>query len=656
MPFISTPTQILRNRLVAWGVLALATGLTASAEPPRLLANVVIGGAERRCSSFAGPGQSRDCTADWDTILAQDPAFRGMTRDDVSFDAEYQAPTFTYALSADSLRALHQVPTGLFNADRKSLLIAQLTQVLQSTGAQQNLSWDAVERMVQGQAQSSLLPQLTLAEGAMLRSALVERGERPARKVQARSILFSSNRASAAIATEFVAAARAVNGGKTPLIGVVTASAGPHPFVDRDINVFALQSAGAEVVYLPMEGGFRQALDADDCSNLRYYYDSYANTNPERVVYHADLQFPDLAQQQQAFCAGRGQTLNDTLNRLNGIYFSGGNQARHLESLVSKDAAGNYTRFSAQLTIIQKRHAQGQLVIAGTSAGNHIQGGGLWRGKPVPMIGGGDSYDVLRRGFNRGQGPAGEAPELGLSEETTTYAPALYPLGGLGVFRFGVLDSHFSRRAREARLVRAMHDAAMDYGFGVDENTALLVSQPDAYGTTHFSVLGAGGVFIADIRAATASTNPEGQFSIVGVRAHYLLPGDVARIDAAGSMHVDLSSDVAALPMASSITQVTQDGLLDYGASNFLNLATAMARKGAIQAFGSTRRSTDRRSQQTQPYYSATLTRDSRTEFRGISASQEKSPTRASYTGLLVKFAPCNGDCIEPAATPATPK
>jgi cyanophycinase len=655
MPFFLPSTPKWRSRFATCGFFALAVGQCAHAESDRLLTNVVIGGSQRLCSSFAGAGHSRDCTADWQTILAQDPAFKGLTRDEISFTADYPAPSFNYALTAASLYALRQVPAVLFDASRKAIVLSQLTLAMQESGSQQGLAWDAVGRMLEKPTQSPPL-RLTLAEGAILRSALVERGPFPARKLQARSILFSSNRASAGISTELVAAARAVNGGKKPLIGVVTASVGPHPFVDRDINVFALQSAGAEVVYVPLEGGFRQALDANDCENLRYYYDSYANTNPQQVVYHADLVFPDLAEQQQAFCVNQGQVLNATLRQLSGIYFSGGNQARHLESLVSKDAAGNYTLPSAQLTILQQRHAQGKLVVAGTSAGNHIQGGGQWRGKPVPMIGGGDSYDVLRRGFKRGQGPKEDVPELGLSEQTTTYSPALYPHGGLGVFRFGVLDSHFSRRAREARLVRATHDGSMDYGFGVDENTALLVSQADADGTTHFYVLGEGGVFIVDIRAASAATDPQRRFSIAGVRAHYLLPGDRASISAAGNLLINLSISAQILPPTDAEPLVTQDRLLDYGASNFLNLTIAMARTGALQGLGTTHNSTDPRSKQTEPYYSATLSRDSHTVFRGTTSAEEKGLVRASYTGLLVRFSPCEGSCMAVAVTPNPPQ
>ena len=603
--------------------------------PP--VANLIIGGAERRCSSYTGAAQGRDCLADWDTILAQDPAFGGIARADVRFDANEDAPSFSYGLTAEHTLAFRNTPPGLFDPARKHTLLARLQHALEQHGAQPALAWSAVQAALglatsPPDAPSDLA--LSVAEGAILRSALVNPPLRGRRLVELRSIAFSANKDSAAISRAIVAAARAAHGGKTPLIGVVTASAGPHPFVDHDINMTALQSAGAEVVYLPLDGGFRQAVDADDCEHLRYYYDAYANTNPERAVYHADLVYPDLARQQTAFCENHAQKLRAILEKINALYFSGGNQARHLESLLGKDANGNYTVVSPELSIIQRRFDLGELVVAGTSAGNHIQGGGLWRGKPVPMIGGGDSYDVLKLGFSIGQGPATQAPESEQSGRSMAYAPSIYPLGGLGVFRFGVLDSHFSRRAREARLVRATHDSGMDYGFGVDENTALLVSRADAHGASHFSVLGAGGVFIADVRQARAQTTANRNFSIEGLRAHYLLPGDTARIDAAGNLQVELSADAPLLNSQPGQATVVQERLLDYGASNFLNLASAMGWSGAMLGVGSTFGSIDTRSHQADPYYSARLLRGPQTVFRG------RQPDKVSYTGLLLHFSP----------------
>ncbi len=640
------------------GHLAIAAKLDT---PP--IANVIMGGAELRCSSYTGSGHTRNCLANWDTILAQDPAFEGLTADDISFDADYPVPTFTYSLTQGHLDALRQVPEHLFDRVHKMVLLAHLQQLLQDDGLQEHLPWDLllaqIKPLTPGATTDPVTgppsgPSLRLAasEMAMLRSALVDRVPNVQRKIEARSTLFTANAATQASTAAFVAAARAVNGGQKPLIGVITASAGPHPFVDRDINVFALRSAGANAVYVPLEGGFPQALDADDCGNLRYYYDSYNNPAPDRMVFHADLQFPDLAQQQMQLCENHGHALNALLNRLNAVYFSGGNQARHLDSLVRTDAAGDYTLPSAQLQILQRRFAQGQLVVGGTSAGDQFQGGGVWNGKPVPMIGGGDSYAALRRGFEVAKGPTKASSASGPADQKPNFDPVLYPLGGLGAFRFGVLDSHFSRRVREGRLLRATMDSGLDYGFGVDENTALLVSRADAAGTTHFSVLGAGGVFIADVRQAKASSDTRHAISLDGVRAHYLLPGDTATIDTQGQLRVTLNTEVPVLPATPRASLATQDRVLDYGSANFLNLATAMGRRGAWLGFGSTQNSTNPRARQSEPYYSVTLSRDEQTVFRGggVELQADAKPTggAVSYTGLRVQFAPCIEVCKVP--------
>ena len=77
--------------------------------------------------------------------------------------------------------------------------------------------------------------------------------------------------------------------------------------------------------------------------------------------------------------------------------------------------------------------------------------------------GGGDSYPALKKGFTEGAGPVLDAPSNTLR----------YARGGLGFFNYGVLDSHFSRRTREGRLVRATKESGMDYGFGIDETLRL---------------------------------------------------------------------------------------------------------------------------------------------------------------------------------------
>lgn len=641
MPTFFFHTGLKTAAICVFGLWAAGHAAVAAGALP--INNVIMGGAERRCSSFTGSAKSPDCTADWDAILRNDPALQGLAPGDVLYAPDYPEPAWTYRLTVQSLQALRQSPDSLIDPSRKATLLNHLAAELQR-GEKFGLHWpDLLQTLVLSGAQRTL--ELTAPEWSVVRNALVEPSAPLVRKFQARSTAFTANVASVALFQQLIAAARTRSQGARPKIGVVTASAGPHPFVDRDLNVTALQSAGAEVVYLPLDGGLRLALDADDCANLRYYYDSYANTSAERPVLHGHLMFPDLAAQQMAMCANGGALLNATLNSLHGIYFSGGNQARHLESLVGRDAAGRYTRTSAQWHIIQRRHALGQLVIGGTSAGNHIQGGGLWRSRPVPMIGGGDAYDVLKNGFALGQGPAGEAQPSSQTPAATRYPAVLYPDGGLGVFRFGVLDSHFSKRTREARLVRAALDSAMDYGFGVDENTALMVSQTDTSGTTHFSVEGAGGVFMVDVRKATRAPAGTGAMLVVqDVLAHYLLPGDTARIDAQGELSVTLSPDRPVLGVQGTPTQLMQTRVLDYGSGSFLRLASRMGLEGATSGFGTTADSRDPRIKQDSPLYSTRLHRTHATVFRSAPA-QDAASAQVAYTHLHVGFAPCDGPC-----------
>ncbi len=731
-PALRTPDQAKQHFADVLGFLEATQQL---ARMPAV-SNFVIGGGNKNCSSFNGDLKSANCAADWTTILAQDPAFAGLAKANISFDSSYVLPTFTYSITQANLDRFAASPASLFDATRKQDVTTQLAVRLTGSGAKTSLDFSAFdgskplfadgaafwnasvlgdfeqmltlmcgaaspgngadcvlsdvniaavqaavfqtatdrEKVVlilrnlqisfgagaikyrrdaagvtvtpnfrtEFQARklaadgspvaAGLTATLTAPEKAILRSAFVEANPQTNRKFEARTIRFLTDKPTSDITTQFVAAARARNKGQTPIIGLVTSSAA-NTFLDRDINYFALKSAGAEVVYLPVDGGLRKALDANDCANTRFYYDANANTNALGDVLHMDQVFPDLARQQSDFCAAGGATLDAALQSLHGIYFSGGDQARHLESFITRDTAGAYTVVSTQARILQRRFAAGELVVAGTSAGNHIQGGGIWKGKPVPMIGGGDSYPALKKGLAEGVGPVLDAPSNTIR----------YTAGGLGFFNYGVLDSHFSRRTREGRLLRATKESGMDYGFGIDENTSLVVGRPDANGRTHFSVIGAAGVFIADVRSATASGSATGNYSIAGVVAHYLTAGDTAEIDAAGQLTVTLAASKPLLPLVTGAATVTQNKVQDYNSSNFLSLTRAVGLAGAPSGFGTTEASSDGGGDaQNAPLYSASLTRTPATVFRGFAAG------RVSYSQLVVAFAPCGASCAAP--------
>ena len=690
------------------------------------VANQIVGGAGRNCSSFNGDRKSANCAADWTTILAEDTALAGLTKAQVSFDSTYAVPDYRYSLTQAARQRLAALPAGLFDETRKATVLARVDARLAGTGNLTQLTfaeldgskplyvngddlWNTelsladFDRMVAALcgvaapangAECSLadatltalagLPfdsatnrdkvllvlrdlqkafgkgsikyrrnadgttatpnlreqfrlrrlaqdgsvvsegltaGLNTAEKAIVRSAFVVTPAVSNRKVEARTAKFLSNTASRDIYDQFVASARTLAGGATPRIGVVT-SATENAFFDADINVWALRSAGADVVYLPFNGGLRRATDANQCTLLTEHYHAFANTLSVAETVHMDLVYPDWHALQRTACADPAG-LARTLEGLHGVYFSGGDQARHLEALQTKVSATAF-KPSAELATLQARFAQGKLVVSGTSAGNHIQGGGTWRNQSVPMIGGGDAYPALMAGFKPGSGAALDTPA----------APTVYAQGGHGFFRYGVLDSHFSQRVREGRLIRATREGKMDYGFGVDENTALVVSQPDASGSVSMSVLGAGGVFVVDVRQAVDTAPSSAGYAIQGVKAHYLIQGDRLQIGADGNLTVQLATDIArpVLPASASAPPVAQNRVLDYGSANFLKMVRQMGLTGAAQAVGTNADSQDTRATQT-TRFSVTATRTADTLFRG-------TDERVSYTNLQIAIRP----------------
>lgn len=612
--------------LLAISGLLLAAGVQAQTTP---VSNFIIGGGMRHCSSFNGVEQGSYCSQPWGQIVAQDPAFAQLSMAQILFERTVAIPSFSYRIDAAGMQALKALPPALLAGGIKETLAANLSV----SAAKSGLSLAVFEGMALGGS-----PGLALSptERAALLHSFVEplQPDRSKRQLQARSIVFSSDADTQRIYRDFVQAAATTGKVKVPRVGLIT-SASRNPFNDRDINYYALKSAGAEVVWLPLDGALRQALDADDCANLPIYYNAYANatvsTGGQSSLFHMEQVFPDLAAQQMAFCLKQGEQLNAQLQSLDGLFISGGDQARLLESFISREASASYGRSSEQLRILHERHAAGRLVVAGSSAGNSVQAGGRWNGKTVPMISGGEGLQTLNSGFSQGQGPTVEgASKLGVS----------YAGGGLGLFNFGPLDSHFSERAREARLLRLVADSGMDYGWGVDENTALLVHRADAAGLSAFSVIGAGGVFIVDVRQARASGGAAEAFRIQDAVIHYLTAGDSARIDAAGDLAVSLRADKALLPAQAGAARPWQGAVQQPGSFYFVKLTRAMGLGGANEAIGSTAGQTG--ASAALPDFCLELKRAPSTEFRAAAKGL------VSYKNLGLSVEPAGKACMQP--------
>jgi cyanophycinase len=181
-----------------------------------------------------------------------------------------------------------------------------------------------------------------------------------------------------------------------------------------------------------------------------------------------------------------------------GLFVTGGDQLRVTRALV-----GERGRDTPALAAIRQVFERGG-VIAGSSAGAAVLGERMLAASGLPDRTLDYGFDAL----DFGTAPVVSRRGLSLSQ-------------GFGFFREGLIDQHFnSFRGRLARLSRALIDAGIPRGFGVDEDTALVV-RPD--GTA--GVIGRGGVAVVDVSGASARDEPLG-YRASGIRLSYLGAGD----------------------------------------------------------------------------------------------------------------------------------
>lgn len=172
-------------------------------------------------------------------------------------------------------------------------------------------------------------------------------------------------------------------------------------------------------------------------------------------------------------------TALEAINKATGVFFTGGDQARITSIL--KDTELN--------AAIHKRYSEG-IVVGGTSAGAAVM--------PDVMIVGGDA-------------------ETNPRVEVVEMAP------GIGFLPGVVIDQHFSQRGRLGRLLSALAQQPAVLGFGIDENTAMVVNGNE------FEVVGEGAVTVVDVADITHS-NLQGllkdeALAICGAKLHILPEG-----------------------------------------------------------------------------------------------------------------------------------
>ncbi len=182
--------------------------------------------------------------------------------------------------------------------------------------------------------------------------------------------------------------------------------------------------------------------------------------------------------------AVRDPALIEKVRAANGVFFTGGDQARIVDTLCPGGVE------SPLLIAIRELQQRGG-VIAGTSAGAAIMSRTMFR-DPASVI------TLLKGPLRPGQD---FGPGLG-------FAPT-------DLF----VDQHFLSRGRLGRMLPLMHERGMTLGLGVEEDSAAILQGDQV------EVLGPGGALLVDL-TAVATDAKLGAFNLANAKLTYLGHGD----------------------------------------------------------------------------------------------------------------------------------
>ncbi len=284
---------------------------------------------------------------------------------------------------------------------------------------------------------------------------------------------------------DFVKQAALINGHKKPNIVVLTASA-RDPFEAADFYQQVFQLAGGNSQWLPLDATLNfawQQAEYNRCDKLDEYRLEQNGSVERKNIY------PDLYAKQVAACQSP-KSLLKAIAQADGIFINGGDQSLTVKAFKNLNGRDNQV-----LTLIKQKLLNNQLIVGGTSAGTAVMSGQFNEQHSV-MITNGRSESALQRGAVADQLPIEGCQKNGTCNPSLLNVDLTYnSTGGLGLVPFAIMDTHFSERGRQGRVaVLAQHSKA-NFVFGVDEATAMLMSDPLS-DSPSFEVLGAAGVWV----------------------------------------------------------------------------------------------------------------------------------------------------------------
>ncbi len=191
-----------------------------------------------------------------------------------------------------------------------------------------------------------------------------------------------------------------------------------------------------------------------------------------------EIQVLDIRDRSQA----EDPYLQQYIEQCTGVFLTGGDQLRLCGLLAD----------TPLMEKVRQRVQQGEITLAGTSAGAAVMG--------HHMIAGGGS---------------GESPNRALVDMAT----------GLGIIPEIIVDQHFHNRNRMARLMSAIASRPERLGIGIDEDTCALFEKDGV-----LQVMGKGTVTIIDPAELSYTNHPDvgatDPLSLHNLRVHILSYGD----------------------------------------------------------------------------------------------------------------------------------
>ncbi|MDU0112016.1 cyanophycinase [Psychrosphaera aquimarina] len=456
----------------------------------------LVGGGLKTCSSMS----KKNCTS---TKKEQISKLAGVKFNNL------------YAINNLNIQQIDRVWTDQFGPSNKYALIKLLRKSSELINNKVPLS--ELKRILKNNDHDDLIYKMSDPEYYALLDLLEqpvineETGERLKEYV---ALLDSTNYFSTNIYQQFVAQAKAKLGHNKPNIVVLTASA-RDPFEAADFYQSAFEQAGANAIWLPLDATLNKLMSTKGnrdsiCKDINQVRSDIQGSFNREYVY------PDLAQKQFQACLNPDAIIS-TIQDADGLFINGGDQSLTLQAFINADGSD-----SQILHIIKQKLQTEHFVIGGTSAGTAVMSGDDKTMK-VPMITNGQSNTALVRGAKKDVLPVAgchksASCKKGVHPDDLTYRAK----GGLGLFHWGVLDTHFSERGRQGRLAQLLIDTNTKYGLGVDEATALVVTNVNKQKAT-FNVIGQGGVFIIENSGMNNQTN--------SVFTHYISYGDTVEVN-----------------------------------------------------------------------------------------------------------------------------